>query len=78
MREFIIPTEIPEEIEFYEECKCEEIVRCKDCKHRPKQTEPGKTVGFSLEFPSYRCPCYDGYYSWYPDDDWFCANGEPV
>ena len=33
MREFIIPTEIPEEIEFYEEHKCEELVRCKDCKY---------------------------------------------
>ena len=55
-----------------------EIVRCKDCKHRPTQTEPYKTVGFSLEFPDYKCPCQcsDGYYSWYPEDDWFCANGE--
>ena len=33
MREFVLPTEIPEEIEFYEEHKCEEIVRCKNCKN---------------------------------------------
>lgn len=56
-----------------------EIVRCKDCKHRPKQTEPSKTYGFSIEFPEgSKCPCQcdDGYYSWYPKDDWFCADGE--
>lgn len=57
------------------------IVRCKDCKHRPK--EPNlKTYesGFYLEFPEdSKCPCQcsgDQYYSWYPEDDWFCANGE--
>ena len=58
-----------------------EIVRCKDCKHRPK--EPNfKTFenGFDIEFPEgSKCPCQcsgDEYYSWYPEDDWFCANGE--
>ncbi len=56
-----------------------EIVRCKNCKHRPTQTQPPKTYGFSIEFPEgSRCPCQcsDGFYSWYPNDDWFCANGE--
>ena len=55
------------------------IVRCKDCKHRPKQTKPSKTYGLSVEFPEEsKCPCQcdDGFYSWYPADDWFCANGE--
>lgn len=58
-----------------------ELVRCKDCKHRPK--EPNwKTYedGFDIEFPEgSKCPCQcsgDEYYSWYPGDDWFCANGE--
>lgn len=57
------------------------VVRCKDCKHRPK--EPNwKTYenGFDIEFPEdSKCPCQcsdDEYYSWYPRDDWFCANGE--
>lgn len=55
------------------------IVRCKDCKHRPEkicEDEPEK--GFNLEFPDWRCPCRcdDGYYSWMPDDNWFCGNGE--
>jgi hypothetical protein len=59
----------------------EAVVRCKDCKHRPK--EPNfKTYesGFDIEFPEgSKCPCRcsgDGFYSWYPEDDWFCANGE--
>ena len=55
-----------------------ELVRCKDCKHRPIQTEPGK-VGFALEFPERSmCPfqCEDGYYSKYPGDNFFCGYGE--
>lgn len=29
-------------------------------------------------FPDDKCPCQceDPYYSWLPDPDWFCANGE--
>ena len=56
-----------------------DVVRCKDCKYRPTQTEPPKTYGFSIEFPKgSRCPCEcdDGFYSWYPNDNWFCADGE--
>lgn len=54
-----------------------EIVRCKDCKHRP--IENG--ANHDIEFPDGRCPCqceetYSHWYSWMPDDDWFCANGE--
>ena len=56
------------------------VVRCKDCKHRPKEPnwETHKS-GFDIEFPEgSKCPCQcsDDYYSWYPEDDWFCANGE--
>lgn len=57
-----------------------ELVRCKDCKHRPTITINGEyeNNGFDLEFPDYKCPCQceDGYYSWMPKDDWFCGNGE--
>ena len=53
-----------------------EVVRCKDCKHKPT----GSGVNHHIEFPEqdYRCPCRceDYWYSWMPDDDWFCANGE--
>lgn len=54
-----------------------EVIRCKDCKHRPSREFEG-AEGFALEFPDYRCPCQcdDGYYSWYPNDDWYCADGE--
>ena len=52
------------------------LVRCKDCKHKPT----GSGVNHDIEFPEqdYRCPCRceDFWYSWMPDDDWFCANGE--
>ena len=59
------------------------IVRCKDCKHRPKVVEEKDSVGVMetyYEFPDdSKCPCQntnDQYYSWCPDDDWFCADGE--
>ena len=53
------------------------IVRCKDCKHRPVKPED-YIDGFDLDFPDDICPCRceDGYYSWYPPDDWFCPKGE--
>lgn len=52
------------------------VVRCKDCIHKPT----GSGVNHHITFPEqdYRCPCRceDYWYSWMPDDDWFCANGE--
>jgi len=57
-----------------------QVVRCKDCKHRPKRLEEGEGEGFNLEFPddNYKCPCRcdDGWYNWMPDDNWFCGNAE--
>jgi hypothetical protein len=57
-----------------------QVVRCKDCKHRPKRLEEGKGEGFNLEFPddNFKCPCHcdDGWYNWMPDDNWFCGDGE--
>lgn len=55
-----------------------EVVRCKDCKHRPIIIEEEEIDGFSYEFPDHKCPCRceDGLFSSNPDDDWFCANGE--
>ena len=54
-----------------------EIIRCKDCKHRPTKPDDYEN-GFDLEFPDGKCPCQceDEWYSRYPPDDWFCANGE--
>ena len=54
------------------------VVRCKDCKYRPIDTGTHQ-YGHELEFPNeYKCPCQcgDNWYSWMPDDEWFCANGE--
>ena len=51
------------------------LVRCKDCKHRPT----GTGANHDLEFPDDKCPCQcagDYWYSWMPDDNWFCANAE--
>ena len=59
-----------------------EIIRCKDCIHKPKPTEDYKKgerdSGFKIEFPDYMCPlqCEDAYYSRLPKDDWFCGNAE--
>ena len=57
------------------------VVRCKDCKHRPKEPDSETyESGFDLEFPEgSKCPCRcsgDKWYSWYPEDDWFCADGD--
>lgn len=58
------------------ECDAVHVVQCKDCKHRGEW----KRGDFSyVEFPDgSKCPCQcdDFFYSWRPDDDWFCANGE--
>lgn len=54
------------------------VVRCKDCKHRPID-KGGHGHGNELLFPDDGvCPgqCDDPWYSWLPDDNWFCANGE--
>ena len=56
------------------------VVRCRDCKHRPtdNRVRDDDPTGLAIEFPDSRCPCQceDGWYNWYPNDDWFCANGE--
>lgn len=55
-----------------------EVVRCKDCKHRPIDTQE-EGNGFDYEFPEeYGCPgyCDDGYYAQRFDDDFYCAWGE--
>ena len=53
-----------------------EIIRCKDCKHQPFDSEDMR--GFGVEFPDEMCPCQcdDGWYNWRPDNEWYCANAE--
>ena len=55
-----------------------EVVRCKDCKHRPKKVG-NEGNGFDYEFSEeYACPgyCEDGYYAELFDDSFYCAWGE--
>ena len=59
-----------------------ELIRCKECKHRPiKEDADGANYGFNLIEPNDgdgRCPCLvsDGWYSWMPEDDFYCGYGE--
>ena len=59
-----------------------EVVRCKECKHRPiKEDTDGENYGFNLIKPNdgdELCPCLvsDGWYSWMPEDNFFCGYGE--
>lgn len=58
-----------------------DLVRCKECKHRPiKEDADGADHGFNLITPNEleRCPCLveDGWYSWMPDDNFYCGYGE--
>ena len=51
------------------------VVRCKECKYRPYWDEETSSAMFPIQG---RCPCEcdDDFYSWVPDDNWFCADGE--
>ena len=62
-----------------------EVVRCKDCKHRPVMVWSKAYDDFDVLAPEvdgkedWICPCLvedDPYYSWSPNDNWFCGNGE--
>ena len=53
-----------------------EIVRCKDCIHRPHKEEDGYV--YEPDGGDFTCPCLceDCYYNWMPEDDFFCKRGE--
>ena len=64
-------------------CPLIEIVTCGECKHKPIKYDPeGDEFGFNLVSPNgydNLCPCLntdDGFYSYMPDDNFFCAYGE--
>lgn len=77
MKEYIVPLSEDEAFYGYKDVAVE-LIRCKDCKHRP--TVNGEYEdGYDIEFPTFmRCPCEceDGWYNWMPKDDWYCANAE--
>lgn len=53
----------------------QEIVMCKDCKHRPIEKD-GEIMPPKED--DWKCPCLcdDYFYSWRPKDNFFCASGE--
>ena len=59
-----------------------DIICCQECKHRPiKEDADGENYGFNIIEPNdgdERCPCLvsDGWYSWMPEDDFYCGYGE--
>ena len=63
-------------------CPIIEIVQCKECKHRPIKDDPdGADYGFNIVAPTDGddvCPCLveDGWYSWMPEDNFYCGRGE--
>lgn len=69
-----------DKLQFVHVRDCVEVVRCKDCKHRPIDNRGigDDYTNFAIEFPDDCCPCQrdDGWYNRYPPDNWFCADGE--
>ena len=63
-------------------CPIIEIVPCRECKHRPIKVDPdGADYGFNIVEPTDGddlCPCLveDGWYSWMPEDNFYCGRGE--
>lgn len=64
------------------DCPLIKIVTCKECKHRPIKDDPdGADYGFNIVEPTDGddiCPCLveDGWYSWMPNDNFYCGRGE--
>lgn len=54
-----------------------EVVRCKDCKHKPIKDDRDSWPIFPNERNN-PCPCQcdDGFYSWFPKDEFYCSHGE--
>lgn len=53
-----------------------EVVRCKECRHRPYKDEDGEVWPVSWHDEICPCICEDSYYNWMPEDDFFCKRGE--
>lgn len=61
-----------------------EVVRCKDCVHRPIVQDASMRYGFGITGPEengdtdFTCPylCSDPYYNRMPKDDWYCSSGK--
>lgn len=58
----------------------DELVRCKDCKHRPIPNGNNHPLAPKLDglWRDYVCPCLcdDEYYNFMPEDNDYCSRGE--
>lgn len=62
----------------------DELIRCKDCVHRPYEDSAGDILTRIIPNSPHRfwrdhtCPCYcgDSFYAFVPSDDFFCGYGE--
>ena len=71
-----IPVDVDKLIEFLKkDGTLVAVVRCKECKYKPHWDEKTESAVFPI--PD-RCPCEcdDYFYSWVPNDDWFCKDGK--
>ena len=68
-------------MEYCPVCGAPQIVYCEYCKHKPfydgYEIVGPKTGDGPYDYDE-TCPCLcvDSYYSYIPDDDFFCAKGE--
>ena len=79
MKEYILTEEDLSSMQLLLIDNFKELVRCKDCKHRPRRSNvDDEHEGLNLEFPDEKCPCQceDPWYNWMPRDDWHCGSGE--
>lgn len=60
-----------------------DIIHCGECIYKPKEIPDKYYEGETkVYFPEINgenlcpCQCDDEFYSWVPDDNWFCANGK--
>ena len=69
------------EAHYRSSIKWRPLVKCKDCKHRPRLSYPGVNI-IKNAFPDNICPYNnrgeyrDVWETKFPPDDFFCANGE--
>ena len=89
MKEYIC-VESPNEVDGGMLVREQELIRCKDCKHRPHKNKDGYIMPPRVQVGVYAwgepeydddksCPyvCEDGWYSRIPSDEQYCDRAEP-
>ena len=70
MKEYIVQARAQETIDSFNAHNTPELVRCKDCKHRPEYPD-----AYGADIDGKWCYWCEHLKSWKPDD-WFCADGK--